>query len=203
MTGSGGAFRRFVLSAGVKTAIFKTSIGAAWFTKIRQAEKDARNHSGLRMAARLAIPDRRASIANVGGDVQAAQGDVAGALKSYRDSFAIFDRLTQFDPNNAGWQRDLSLSYVKVGNVRVARGDVAGALKSYRDSLAIRERMAQSDPRNTDWQYLLSVSYERIGGVQVAQGDLAGALKSYRDSLAIAISERLAQSDPGSTTATQ
>jgi hypothetical protein len=34
------------------------------------------------------------------------------------------------DPGNAGWQRDLSVSYNKVGDVQRARGDLAGALKS-------------------------------------------------------------------------
>ena len=129
------------------------------------------------------------------GDVQVAQGDLAGALNSYRDSLAIADRLAQSDPGNAGWRRDLSVSYKKIGDVQVAQGDLAGALKSFRDSLAIADRLAQSDPGNAGWQRDLSVSYNKIGDVQVAQGDLAGALKSYRDSLAIA--DRLAQSDPG------
>ena len=73
------------------------------------------------------------------GDVQVAQGDLAGALKSYRDSLAIIDRLAQSDPGNAGWQRDLSVSYEKIGDVQMAQGDLAGALDSYRDSLAIIE----------------------------------------------------------------
>ena len=80
--------------------------------------------------------------------MQVAQGDLAGALKSYRDSLAIRDRLAKSDPGNAGWQRDLSVSYDKVGDVQVAQGDLAGALKSYRDSLAIRDRLAKSDPGN-------------------------------------------------------
>ncbi len=129
------------------------------------------------------------------GDVQVAQGDLAGALNSYRDSLAIADRLAQSDPGKAEWQHDLSVSYDRVGNVQVAQGDLAGALKSYRDSLAIRDRLAQSDPGNAGWQRNLSVSYEKVGDVQVAQGDLAGARKTYRDSLAIR--DRLAQSDPG------
>jgi tetratricopeptide (TPR) repeat protein len=146
--------------------------------------------------ARRTGDDREVSVGlNRLGDVQVAQGDLAGALKSYRDSLAIADRLARSDPGNAGWQRDLSVSFNKVGDVQVAQGDLAGALKSYRDSLAIRERLAQADPGNAGWQRDLSVSYERVGDVQVAQGDLAGALKSYRDSLAIA--DRLARSDPG------
>ena len=73
------------------------------------------------------------------GDVQAAQGDLAGALQSYRDSFAIRERLAKSDPGNAGWQRDLAAAYEKIGDVQVAQGDLAGALKSYRDGLAIIE----------------------------------------------------------------
>jgi hypothetical protein len=46
------------------------------------------------------------------GGVQEAQGDLAGALKSYQDSLAIRDRLAKSDPGNAGRQRDLSVSYI-------------------------------------------------------------------------------------------
>jgi tetratricopeptide (TPR) repeat protein len=96
------------------------------------------------------------------------------------------ERLATSDPGNAYRQRNLSVSYNKVGDVQVARGDMAGALKSYRDSLAIFERLATSDPGNAGWQRDLSVSYNNVGDVQVAQGNLPEALKSYRDSLAIA-----------------
>ena len=61
------------------------------------------------------------------GDVQVAQGDLAGALASYRDSFAIGDLLAKSDPGNAGWQRDLSVSHERIGGVQVAQGDLAGA----------------------------------------------------------------------------
>ena len=60
------------------------------------------------------------------GDVQVAQGDLAGALKSYQDSLAIRDRLAKSDPGNAGWQRDLSVSYNNIGYVQKAQGDLAG-----------------------------------------------------------------------------
>jgi hypothetical protein len=62
------------------------------------------------------------------------------------------ERLAQADPGNAEWQRDLSVSYDRIGDVLVAQGDRAGALKSYRDGLAIRERLAQADPGNAEWQ---------------------------------------------------
>jgi tetratricopeptide (TPR) repeat protein len=146
--------------------------------------------------ARRTRDEREISLGlNRHGDVQVAQGDLAGAQKSYTDSLAIRDRLAKSDPGNAGWQRDLSVSVNKVGDVQVAQGDLAGALKSYTDSLAIFDRLAKSDPGNAGWRGDLSVAFNRVGDVQVAQGDLAGALKSYTDSLAIF--DRLAKFDPG------
>ena len=170
-------------------------LGDLWVTRGSLAEA-AKAFSAARDAAARSGNDRDLSVTyNRLGDVQVAQGDLAGALKSYRDSLAIRDRLAKSDPGNAGWQRDLSVSYNKVGDVQVAQGDLAGALKSYRDSFAIRDRLAKSDPGNAGWRRDLAVSHNKIGNAQVAQGDLAGALAAYRDSLAIA--DRLAQSDPG------
>ena len=54
------------------------------------------------------------------GDVQSAQGDLAGALKSYRDSLAILEKLAKQDAGNAVWQRDLSV-YLWQGRRRAER----------------------------------------------------------------------------------
>ena len=66
------------------------------------------------------------------GNVQVAQGDLAGALKSYRDSLAIAERLAQSDPGNAGWQRDLAISYARLANVYRQSGDREKALAALR-----------------------------------------------------------------------
>jgi tetratricopeptide (TPR) repeat protein len=153
----------------------------------------------LERALKLAEEGNQAdykSWARIGlGEIWQKRSDLAAALQSYSDSLAIAERLAKADPGNAGWQRDLSVSYNKVGGVQVAQGDLKAALKSYSDSLAIRERLAKADPGNAGWQRDLSVSYDNLGGVQEAQGDLKAALKSYSDSLAIR--ERLAKADPG------
>ena len=60
------------------------------------------------------------------GDVQLAQGDLAGALASFRKSLEIIERLARQDPTNAAWQRDLSVSHNKLGDVQLAQGDLAG-----------------------------------------------------------------------------
>ena len=107
------------------------------------------------------------------GDVQVAQGDLAGALTSYRDSLAIRDRLAQSDPGNPGWRHDLSASYDRVGDVQVAQGDLAGALTSYRDSLAIFDRLAQSDPGNAGWRRDLPRDQRPFGAIRSRQRRLA------------------------------
>ena len=94
-----------------------------------------------------------------------------------------------------GRERDLSVSYDRVGDVLVAQGNLPEALKSFRDGLAIADRLAKADPGNAGWQRDLSVSYNKIGDVLVAQGNLPEALKSFRDGLAIG--DRLAKADPG------
>ena len=103
-----------------------------------------------------------------------AQGNLPAALTSYQAGLAIMERLAKSDPGNAGWQRDLSVSYKKVGDVQVAQGNLPAALTSYQAGLAITERLAKSDPGNAGWQRDLSVSYEqgrrRAGGAGQSAG---------------------------------
>jgi hypothetical protein len=65
------------------------------------------------------------------------------------------------------WQRDLSVSYDRVGDVLVAQGNLPEALKSFRDGLAIAERLAQADRGNAGWQFDFVVSHWKLA----ANGD--------------------------------
>ena len=56
------------------------------------------------------------------GDVLVAQGNFPEALKTFREGLAIRERLAAADPGNAGWQRDLSVSYDRVGTFWLRRG---------------------------------------------------------------------------------
>ena len=56
-------------------------------------------------------------------------GKLPDALASYRASHAIFERLAKADPGNAGWQRDLIVSFVKLGEVTGDKAYVAQALE--------------------------------------------------------------------------
>lgn len=96
------------------------------------------------------------------------------------------------DPSNALWQRELALSYSKIGDVEVPQGNLPAALASYQAGFAILDHLANSDPGNNNRQRDLKLSYDNIGDVQLAQGSLPAALRSYQAGLAIAF-------DPGNT----
>ena len=128
------------------------------------------------------------------GDVARAQGSLPDALQHYQAAAAIAEPIAKADPENAGWQRDLSVLHIRIGDVLRNQGSLNGALESYRASLAIDERLAQADPRSAIWQNDLAVSQARIGDVLLAQGNLPAALAAFQAFLAVI--ERLAVTDP-------
>ena len=130
------------------------------------------------------------------GDLQVAQGNIAGALASYRQALAIAQqRLVAADPANEKWQRDLSVGQSKIGNMLVIQGDLRGALEAYQASLDILAKLADAAPDNIEWTRDFSVALDRIGEVLMQQGRLSGAFEAYQASLTIR--HRLAASDPG------
>ena len=58
------------------------------------------------------------------------------------------DKLATADPGNAEWQRDLSVSWERLGDVRVAQGDLPGALQAFTEGKNIHNRLATADPGN-------------------------------------------------------
>ena len=62
------------------------------------------------------------------GDVRLAQADLSGALEAYREVGEVFRRLGEADPSNAGGQRDLSLSLMRLAFVSEQSGDRVEAL---------------------------------------------------------------------------
>jgi tetratricopeptide (TPR) repeat protein len=122
------------------------------------------------------------------------RGELAVALQAYQHHQALMLDLTQHDPDNAGWQRDLSVSYNNLGSVKQAQGDLAGAAQGYQQCNAIMLARSQRDPDNADWQRDLSVSYNQVGSVKQAQGDLAGAAQAYQQYNAVMLA--LTQRDP-------
>jgi tetratricopeptide (TPR) repeat protein len=128
------------------------------------------------------------------GDVHAARGSFAEALRCYHDAQqGVLARLQQ-EPENPALQRDLSVTFDRIGDAHAANGDLDAALESYGKGLEIAKAIADGAAANADWQRDVSVSHERIGEILKEKGDCEGALRSQRNGLAIA--EGLALRDP-------
>ncbi len=136
----------------------------AWF------QQDAGNLGEARAAydrvIKIAAPERDDDYliwANFGiGDVLVAQGNLPEALKSFRDGLAIADRLSKSDPGNAGWQRDLSVSYAKLADAFKKSGDQRKALDALRQGWTIMVRMTSHSPDNAVWKRDLDWFDEQI-----------------------------------------
>lgn len=131
------------------------------------------------------------------GDIALERGDWNAALTAHSEARSAMEHLVRLGADNAEWQRDLSVSYVKIGDVFFVQDNRPEALKSYREGLLIAERVARSGGNTTDGQRLVSIFNLKIGDALLAQNKLDDALKSYLASLAIA--EHLAESDARNT----
>ena len=81
-----------------------------------------------------------------------AQGDLPEALKAFRDSLAIADRLAKADPGNAGWQRDLSVSYAKLANAYRTAGQLPQAREQLTAGRTIIARLTETYPDWSQWK---------------------------------------------------
>ena len=130
-----------------------------------------------------AIPNGSAMsrLATTTSAMSAWRGATARGSEIYQKALAIAERLAAQDPGNTEWQRDVSVSYNKIGDVRLEGGDRKGALEIYQKALAIAERLAAQDPGNTEWQRDVSVSYNKIGDVRLEGGDRKGHPRDLRE----------------------
>ncbi len=103
-------------------------------------------------------------------------------------------RAADIEQATPAWQRDLSVSFNKLGALATAQGNLPEAQRLFGESLRIRQRLAESDPANAAWQRDLAQSHCWVGNVHLAQGNLEKAHYSY-DNYRRTM-QRLAESDP-------
>ena len=114
-----------------------------------------------------------------------AIGDTADAYQAIDRSRAIVEDLLKTNPNDTGWQRDLALCYLGLGEVLRATGKREDALAAYRKALAISQKLVELHPANRVWQHDLAIAHDDVGDMAVRAGQREDALASYRDALAI------------------
>ena len=120
------------------------------------------------------------------GDVLVAQGNLPEALKSFRDSLAIADRLAK-RLTTAGKGR---------GATRAERREAA----TLRSNIlaAIRDRLAKADPGNSGWRRDLALSHGRVATVLARHGSRREAVHAFEQGRAIIV--RLRQQSPDNAT---
>ena len=84
---------------------------------------------------------------------------------TYRDGLDIAERLTKSDPGNAGWQRDLSVSHMRIADVARKSGDATTARAEFAAAREISARLAALSPDNADWKADLAYIDEQLAGL--------------------------------------
>src|SRR5262245_56435270 len=154
-----------------------------WRGEAAQLEAEARDVADLARTA--SDPSGLGRTQLLLGDVLQTKGQLAEALAAFRESLAIFQRLTALDPSNAAWQCDLADAHFRLGNILQAQGHLAEALAAFRESLAIFQRLTALDPSNAAWQRELAVAHSQVGVILQAQGRLDEASAAFREDFAI------------------
>ncbi|NQV25372.1 MAG: tetratricopeptide repeat protein [Rhodopirellula sp.] len=104
--------------------------------------------------------------------------------------------LAEADPSDAQKQRDLAVSFERLGQVSLAVGKTDDALKYFSDELVIAERRMKADPSDVDAKRFTSVVYNFLGDVFLKLGRTDDALTQFQDGLTIR--RVLAEADPSS-----
>ncbi|MEM9156365.1 MAG: CHAT domain-containing protein [Cyanobacteria bacterium P01_F01_bin.33] len=127
-----------------------------------------------------------AVVADFEAKANLALGRTEPAFHRYHFLVERYQALTAAEPERADYQRDLSVSYNKMGDLYRALGQGELARDAYANALAIRERLAAAEPERADYQRDLSFSLVRVAAMD---GDI--------DSLQRALSLLLALQESG------
>ena len=112
-------------------------------------------------------------------------GRTEDALKQYQDYLKISRQLATDDPKDAQKQRDLSISFNKLGDVYLTLGRTEDALKQYQDGLKISRQLATDDPKDAQKQRDLMLSSYKLGMVAKELGSYTAAIKRFHQGVAI------------------
>lgn len=119
------------------------------------------------------------------GEVRLAQGDLDGALETFRRALAESEELAAMDPDRAEWQIGLGNSHFWIGNLLLYRGEPEAALPEFERYLAITRRLADHEPDRTDYQLELADAHANVGNALDRLGKVDEALGHLKRDLEI------------------
>ena len=120
-------------------------------------------------------------------DYLAAEVAAIAALK-------IAEKFAKKYPEDPNLQRELCVSYERLGDIAEARNDYYAAEGYYAKALEIGKRLAKKYPDDPKMQRDLSISYNKLGDIAKARNDYNAAEGYYTK--ALEISEKLAEKYP-------
>jgi serine/threonine-protein kinase len=130
---------------------------------------------------------------NVGTALEAS-GDLAGALRSYRESLAIHRRLSERDPGNRDRQAALAATLAWVSTTLEKQGDLTGALAERQAHLEIQKRLSELEPGSPVLRQDHAVAQGFLAGLLAVMGERGEARDLYEDGLKVVMG--LAGDDP-------
>ncbi len=146
-------------------------------------------------------PRENGRVRDDNSDVQSidptAQSAVVAAERLYRRAHEIARQRTEADPNDAQHQRDLSISFNKLGGVLLKLGRTDDALTQFQHAMKIRRVLAEADPNDFQKQRDLSISFNRLGDLFLKLSLTDDALAQFQN--ALKISRVLAEADPNNS----
>ncbi len=108
-----------------------------------------------------------------------ANGDYAGALKTYREQLETLRSMVADKPGVAKWRFGKTVALEGIGTVLMIQRDLDGALLAFREALDISRGLAAIEP-DTDWSEALSASLISVGRALVEQNRSTEALPIFR-----------------------
>jgi tetratricopeptide (TPR) repeat protein len=111
-----------------------------------------------------------AVVADEEAEAHLALGWTERAMERYQALLAAQQRRVEAEPERADYQRDLSVSFNKMGDLYVALGQGKKARDAYQSSLSIAQRLAEAEPERADYQVDLAISLMRVGAMKEAGG---------------------------------
>ena len=127
-------------------------------------------------------------------DALRAMLDYSAAEVAANAALEIAEEFAENFPDDPQMQRDLSVSYERLGGIAEALNDYRAAEGYYAKALEIGERLAEKYPDDPGMQRDLSVSYNNLGDIAKARNDYKAAEGYYSKNLEIR--ERLAEKYP-------
>ncbi len=133
-------------------------------------------------------------VADKEAQAQLAHGLIDKALHRSQELLERHQQCVIEEPDSSRNQRNLAVSYIRLGDLYREVGQGEEAPSAYAKALASLKRLARQEPGKTSYQRDLAVSYERIGDIFQEKGWADEAATIHAE--ALAIRERLSHDDP-------